>query len=82
MLSGPSDNIIQVDGLDAIGMHVVLEQCSRDMQRDHTNFLGKSHIMLALCHVLKAADYAQNYAGIIFSSLLHAFDSSRCPTDV
>jgi len=24
--------------------------------------------MLALCHDLKAADYAQNYAGIIFSS--------------
>ena len=26
--------------------------------------------MLALCHDLKAADYAQNYAGIIFSGLL------------
>ena len=25
--------------------------------------------MLALCHDLKAADYAQNYAGIIFTSL-------------
>ena len=25
--------------------------------------------MLALCHDLKAADYDQNYAGIIFSSL-------------
>jgi len=26
--------------------------------------------MLALCHDLKADDYAQNYAGIIFLSLL------------
>ena len=25
--------------------------------------------MLALCHDIKAADYAQNYAGIIFTSL-------------
>ena len=70
MLSGPSDDIIQVDELDVNGKHVVLELCSRDLQLDHTIFLGKSHIMLALCHNLKAADYAQNYAGIIFSSLL------------
>jgi len=27
------------------------------------------HIVLALCHNLKTADYAQNYAGIIFSVL-------------
>jgi len=40
------------------------------MQLDHTLFLGKSRTMLALCHDLKAGDYAQNYAGIIFSSLL------------
>ena len=39
----------------------VLKLCSRDMQLDHTIFKGKSHIMLAFCHNLKAADYAQNY---------------------
>ena len=59
MLSGPSDDIIQVDELDAIGIHVVFEPCSCDTQFDHTNFSGKFHIMLVLCHVLKAADYAQ-----------------------
>jgi len=32
-------------------------------------FSGKSHIMLALCCDLKAADYAKNYAGIILASL-------------
>jgi len=69
VLSGPSDDIIQDDELDAIGKHMVLELCSRDMQLDRTYFSGKSHTMLALCHDLKAADYAQNYVGIIFSSL-------------
>ena len=69
MLSGPSDDVIQVDELDAIGKHVVLELCSRDTQLDHTLFFGKSRLMLALCHDLKAADYAQKYAGIIFTSL-------------
>jgi len=39
------------------------------MELDHTLFWGKSRIMLALCHDLKAADYAQNYAGMIFTSL-------------
>jgi len=80
VLSGPSDDIIQVDELDAIGIHVVLELCSCDMQLDHTNFLGKSHIMLALCHDLKAADYAQNYAGIIFASLIISagLDAAKC----
>ena len=72
VLSGPSDDIIQIDELDAIGINVVLYlSCasSRDMQLDHTIFKGKSHIMLAFCHNLIGADYAQNYAGIIFSSL-------------
>ena len=44
---------------------MVLELCSLDMQLDHTLFGGN----LALCCDLKAADYAQIYAGIIFSSL-------------
>ena len=48
---------------------MVLKLCSSDMQLDHTIFKGKSHIMLAFCHNLIGADYAQNYAGIIFSSL-------------
>ena len=62
--SGPSDDIIQVDELNAIGIHEVLELCSCDMQLEH------SHIVLALCHDLKVVDYAQNYAGIIFSGRL------------
>ena len=74
MLSGPSDDIIQVDELNVNGKHVALELCSRDVQLDHTIFLGKSHIMLALCHNLKAADYAQNYAGIIFPSIIWSAD--------
>ena len=79
VLSGPSDNIIQVDELDAIGIHVVIKLCSRDTQLGHTNFSGKSHIILALCHAFEAADYAQNYAGIIFSSLLLIINaSSQC----
>ena len=79
VLSGPSDNIIQVDELDAIGIHVVIKLCSRDTQLDHTNFSGKSHIILALCHAFEAADYAQNYAGIIFSSLLLIINAiSKC----
>jgi len=117
--SGPSDNIIQVDELNAIGIHMVLELCSHDMQLDHTHrpqphkismsenisenewdqckmseicyqirlvyicasklldeallvhhFLGKPRIMLELWQDLKAADHAQNYAGIVFSSLI------------
>ena len=42
----------------------LLELCSCDMQLEH------SHTVLALCHDLKTADYAKNYAGIIFSGLL------------
>ena len=64
-------DVIQVDELEAIGMyiHMVLELCSRDTQFDHTHFSGKSCLMLALCCDIKAADYAQNYAGIVFTSL-------------
>jgi len=91
VLSGPSDDAIQVDELKAIGIYVVLKLCSRDTQLDHTLFACimsrlKScqcwhnihkpiscslhiEILLALCCDLKAADYAQNYAGIIFTSL-------------
>jgi len=69
MLSGPSDDVIQVDEPDAICIHMVLKLRSCDMQLEHTLFSRKSHIMLALCHNLKAADYAQNYTDIIFSSL-------------
>ena len=72
MLSGPSDDIIQVDELDGNCIHMVLELCLHDMLPDHTLFLGKSCAMLALCHDLNAGDYAQNYAGIIFSSLVLA----------
>ena len=94
LLSGPSDDAIQVDELKAIGIYVVLKLCSRDTQLDHTFFVCimprfKScrcwhnirkpipcslHIenLLALCCDLKAADYAQNYAGIIFTSLFPA----------
>ena len=61
MLSGPSDDVIQVDELYAICIHMVLELCSRDTQLDHTLSSGKSCIRLALCHDIKAADYAQNY---------------------
>jgi len=68
VLSGPSNDVIQVDELDAIGIHI-LELCSLDTQLGLTLFSGKSHFMLALCHDLKAADYVQNYAGIIFASL-------------
>ena len=67
VLSGPSDDVIQVDELSAIG---ILELCSHDMQLDHTFFGENPIFMLAICHDLKAADYAQNYAGIIFSSLV------------
>jgi len=35
---------------------VGLELYSRDTQLDHTIFGGKSQIMLALCHDVKAAD--------------------------
>ena len=40
VLSGPSDDIIQVDELDANCIHMVLELCLRDMQIHHTLFLG------------------------------------------
>ena len=71
VFSGPSDDVIQVDELYAIGIyiHVVLELWLHDIQLDHTFHWGKSCIMLALCDELKAANYAQNYAGIIFASL-------------
>ena len=46
-------------GYEAIGSQAVL--------MSYATFLGK--FMLALCHNLKAANYAQNYAGIIFASL-------------
>ena len=61
-------DVIQVDELEAIGIyiHMVLEPCSCDTQLDHTR---KSCIMLALCCDLKAADYAQNYADVIFTSV-------------
>jgi len=79
VLSGPSDDVIQVDELDAIVTHMVRELCSHGTQLDHTFFPEKSPIRLALCHDLKAADYAQNYAGIIFSSLLlHWVSHSHC----
>jgi len=77
VLSGPSDDVIQVVELNAIGMniHVVLKLWSRGMQLDHTLFFQKSCFMLALCHDLKAADYAQNYAqnyaGRVLASLVN-----------
>jgi len=39
VLSGPSDDIIQVDELGAIGIHIVLELCSRDTQLDLAIFV-------------------------------------------
>ena len=58
--------MIQVDELDAVGIHV-LELCLLDTQLGLTLFFW--NFMLALCHDLKVADYVQNYAGIIFASL-------------
>jgi len=49
-------------------------------QLDHTHFMGKFHIILALCCNLIAAKYAQNYAGIIFASLIISagLDAAKC----
>jgi len=41
VLSEPSDDIIKVDELDAIGIDVGLELCSHDTQLDHTILRGK-----------------------------------------
>lgn len=55
MVSGPSHNKIQVDELSAIGIYIPF-------------FETKSRIMLAYAVIIIAADYAQNYAVIIFAS--------------
>jgi len=60
VLSGPLDD---VDELDAIGIYIHVIA----MQLDHTLFLCTR---LALCCDLKAAGYAQNYADIVFTSLV------------
>ena len=61
VLSGPSDDIIQIDELDAIGIHVGLELCSRDTQLDHTIFGGKMKIpyYASIMPYVKATDYVQ-----------------------
>ena len=38
---GSSDDVIQVDELDAICIHMVLQLWSHDMQLEYTLFLGK-----------------------------------------
>ena len=79
MLPGPLDDVIQVDELDAIGIHMVLELCSCDTQLGHTPFFffGKIPYYSSIMPQFKAADYAQYYAGIIFSSLTSEYSATR-----
>ena len=69
VLSGPSYNIVQVDELDSIGIHVGLELCSCDTQLDHTIFGGKIPYYASIMPWRKSCWLCSNYAGIIFSSL-------------
>jgi len=72
VLSGPSDDIIQIiDELDAIGINVVLYlSCAHVICNLTTPFLKENPILCwHFATIYIGADYAQNYAGIIFSSL-------------